>query len=158
MVQLVSLRDQPQHLKAIADWIHRQWWSNTDTPPEAIERWLNSHLGHEGFPATLVAIADGEAVASVSLHETEAADRPDYRPYLGALFVKPGSRGRALGVALVRAIEAHGRSLGFPEMYLNAADPMVGFYEALGWVVVERNYGPKGLNILRRELAQKDAA
>lgn len=158
MVELVSLREHPHHLKTIAEWIYRQWWSNTDTPPEAIERWLNSHLGHEGFPTTLVAIADGEAVASVSLHETEAEDRPDYRPYLGALFVTPGSRGRGLGAAMVRAIEAHGRSLGLPRMYLNAADPMVSFYEALGWVVVERTYGPKRLNILRRELAEKHVA
>jgi GNAT superfamily N-acetyltransferase len=158
MVHLVSLRERPQHLKTIADWMHRQWWSNTDTPPDAIERWLNSHLGHEGFPTTLVAIVDDEAVASVALHETEAEDRPDYRPYLGALFVTPGGRGQGLGVALVRAIEAHGRSLGFPRMYLNAADVMVGFYEALGWVVVERNYGPKRLNILRRDLAEKHGA
>jgi hypothetical protein len=43
-------------------------------------------------------------------------------------------------------------------MYLNAADPLVGFYHALGWVVVERNYGPKRLNILRRDLAGKQVA
>lgn len=158
MVQLVSLRERPQHLKTIAGWIHDQWWSNTDTPPDAIERWLGSHLGQKGFPTTLVAIEDGEAVASVCLHETEAMDRPDYKPYLGALFVTPSSRGRGLGVALVRAIEAQGRGLGFREMYLNAADPLVDFYEVLGWVVVERSYGPKCLNILRRELGEKDGA
>jgi GNAT superfamily N-acetyltransferase len=158
MYQLISLRDRPQDLKIIAEWIHRQWWAGTSTPPDAIERWLSSHLGHEGFPMTLVAVADDEAIASVTLHETEAEDRPAYRPYLGALFVKPGSRRLGMGAALVRAVEAQARSLGFSQIHLNAADPLVGFYGTLGWVVVERNYGPKRLNILRRDLAEKHEA
>lgn len=148
--QLVSLREQPQHLTAVAEWIHAQWWSKTDTPLEAIQRWLNSHLGQDGFPTTIVAIVDGKPVGSVSLHETEAEDRPAFKPYLGALFVKPDCRGLGLGVALVRTIERLASRLGHPAIYLNAADALVPFYEALGWLVVERGYGPKQLNIMRR--------
>jgi predicted N-acetyltransferase YhbS len=150
---LVSLREQPQHLATVAEWIHRQWWSGSDTPVEAIERWLGTHLGEEGFPATLIAVSNGEVAGSVSLHETEAEDRPAYRPYLGALFVKPDRRGHGLGVALVRAVEAHARVLGHPATYLNAADALARFYEALGWRVVERAYGRKQLNIMERNLA-----
>jgi GNAT superfamily N-acetyltransferase len=148
--QLVSLREQPQHLTTVAGWIHGQWWSTTDTPVQAIEQWLASHLGEAGFPTTIVAVAAGEPVASVALHETEAEDRPAYRPYLGALFVRPDHRSHGLGVALVRAVEAEAQRLGHPTLYLNAADRLVAFYEALGWRVVERAYGPKQLNIMRR--------
>jgi GNAT superfamily N-acetyltransferase len=155
--QIVFLRDQPQHLTTIAKWIHRQWWSETDTPIESIGRWLNTHLGETGFPATFIAIVDSEVVGSVSLHETEAEDRPAYRPYLGALFVKPDHRGRGLGQALVRAVEAHARQLGYAVVYLNAADVTVGLYERLGWQVVERAYGPKRLNIMRRVLERSRA-
>ena len=151
--RLISLREQPQHLATVAEWIHRQWWSETNTPAEAIERWLGTHLGEQGFPATLLAVCDGEVAGSASRHETEAEDRPAYRPYLGALFVKPGSRGHGLGVALVGAVEAHARRLGHPALYLNAADALAGFYEALGWRVVERAYGRKRLNIMQRLLA-----
>ncbi|MGA2999789.1 GNAT family N-acetyltransferase [Bradyrhizobium sp.] len=147
---VVTLREQPQHLPAIAEWIHRQWWSETDTPIESISRWLKTHLGESGFPATLVAVLDGEAVGSVSLHETEAEDRPAYRPYLGALFVKPGHRGRGLGQTLVRAVEAHAGDLGHTTIYLNAADATAGLYERLGWQVVEHAYGRKQLNIMQR--------
>jgi predicted N-acetyltransferase YhbS len=150
---LVFLREQPQHLATVAEWIHRQWWSGSDTPAEAIERWLGTHLGEAGFPATLIAVSDGEVAGSVSLHETEAEDRPAYRPYLGALFVKPDRRGHGLGVVLVHAVEAHARLLHRPAIYLNAADALARFYEALGWQVVERAYGRKQLNIMRRDLA-----
>jgi GNAT superfamily N-acetyltransferase len=150
--QIVSLRDQPQHLLTVAEWIHRQWWSETDTPIESIARWLNTHLGESGFPATLIVVSDGEVAGSVSLHETEAEDRPGHRPYLGALFVKPGYRGRGLGQALVRAVEAHAGQLGHTVIYLNAADALAGLYEKLGWQIVERAYGRKKLNIMRRSI------
>ncbi|WP_439400326.1 GNAT family N-acetyltransferase (plasmid) [Bradyrhizobium sp. PMVTL-01] len=150
--QLIQLREKPQHLKTVAGWIHQQWWSNTNTPTDAIERWLGTHLGTDGFPTTLVAIEADDVIGSVSLHETEAEDRQAYKPYLGALYVKPANRGRGVGATLVQAAEAHGRGLGFSEIYLNAADPLVVFYEALSWKVVERDYGPKHLNIMRRRL------
>jgi GNAT superfamily N-acetyltransferase len=150
--QIVSLREQPQHLMIVAEWIHRQWWSGTDIPIESIARWLNTHLGVSGFPSTFIAIVDSEVIGSVSLHETEAEDRPAYRPYLGALFVKPDRRGRGLGQALVRAVEAHARQLGHAVIYLNARDATAGLYEKLGWQIVERAYGRKQLNIMRRPL------
>jgi predicted N-acetyltransferase YhbS len=150
--QILSLRDQPQHLTTIAEWIHRQWWSETDTPIGYIERWLNTHLGESGFPATFVAILDSEVAGSVSLHETEADDRPTYRPYLGALFVKPDNRGYGFGTALVRAVETHASQLGYPAIYLNAAGALTSFYEPLGWRVIERAYGCKQLNVMQRML------
>jgi predicted N-acetyltransferase YhbS len=150
--QIVHLRDQPQHLTTIAEWIHRQWWSETGTPVESIERWLSTHLDESGFPTTLIAVADSEVIGSVTLHETEAEDRPVYRPYLGALFVKPGHRGRGLGQALVRAVEAHASRLGHATIYLNASDATASLYEKLGWQIVERAYGRKRLNIMRRAI------
>jgi predicted N-acetyltransferase YhbS len=150
--RFVSLRDEPQHLPTVAGWIHGQWWSDTDISVVAIKRWLRTHLGGEGFPSTVVAVAGDEAIGSVSLHETEAEDRPAFTPYLGALFVRPGNRGEGVGAALVRAVEAHARRLGHDAVYLNAADPVAGLYETLGWEVVERGYGPKQLNIMRRRL------
>jgi len=150
--QFVSLREQPQHLPTVAGWIHQQWWSGTGTPVQAIETWLSSHLNDEGFPITLLACAGEEIAGSVSLHETEAEDRPAYRPYLGCLFVKPGNRGQGIGVALVRAIEKHASLLGCRTLYLNAGDPMAAFYETLDWRIVERGYGRKRLNIMQRSL------
>ena len=149
---LVSLQEQPQHLPTVAGWIHRQWWSGTRTTPEAIADWLGGHLNDEGFPATFVLLSDGKPAGPVCLHETEAADRPAYTPYLGALLVKAEHRGRGFGVALLRAAEAHAERLGRAAIYLNAADPVTPFYEARGWRVVERGYGPKRLNILERKL------
>jgi predicted N-acetyltransferase YhbS len=149
---VISLREQPRHLATAAAWIHRQWWSETDTPVEAIAQWLATHLGDGGFPVTLIAVSEGEIAGSVSLHESEAEDRPDYKPYLGALFVRPESRAQGLGVALVRAVETQAARLGHSVLYLNAGDATAPFYQGLGWQIVERGYGRKRLNIMRRVL------
>jgi len=151
--QFISLREQPQHLPTVAEWIHSEWWSGTGTPVQAIEKWLSTHLNEAGFPTTLLASTGGEIAGSVSLHETEAEDRPAYRPYLGCLFVTPGNRGRGIGAALVRAIETHASLLGCRTLYLNAGDPVAAFYETLDWRIVERGYGRKRLNIMQRSLA-----
>ena len=155
-VQIVPLREQPQHLATVAEWIHRQWWSETETPVDGIAQWLRTHLGANGFPATFIAVADDEVLGSATLHESEAEDRPAYRPYLGAVFVKPDARGRGLARALVRAVEAHANELGHAAIYLNAADATAGLYEKLGWEIVERGYGPKRLNIMRRGLGNRN--
>lgn len=149
--KIVSLREQPHHLSTVAGWIHRQWWSTTETPVEAIEQWLRTHLGENGFPVTFIAVLDDEVLGSATLHESEAEDRPAYRPYLGAVFVKPDARGRGLAAALVRAVEGHASELGHAAIFLNAADTTAGLYEKLGWEIVERAYGPERLNIMRRE-------
>lgn len=149
---IVPLREQPHHLATVAGWIHRQWWSTTDTPVEAIEQWLKTHLRENGFPATFIAVEDDEVLGSITLHESEADDRPAYRPYIGAVFVKPEARGHGLARALVRAVEAQANELGHAAIYLNAADATAGLYERLGWKIVERGYGPKRLNIMRRLL------
>ncbi len=154
--QIVSLREQPHHLAAVAGWIHRQWWSTTETPVESIEQWLKTHLGENGFPVTLIAVEDDEVLGSITLHESEAENRPAYRPYLGAVFVKAEARGHGLARALVRAVEAHANELGHAAIYLNAADVTAGLYEKLGWAIVERGYGPKRLNIMRRLLGSRN--
>lgn len=150
--RIVDLRDEARHLPTVAAWIHDQWWSGSRTSVADIQAWLEIHLDEAAVPTTFVATSGTEAIGSVCLHETEAPDRPAYWPYLGALYVLPTERGRGTGAELVRAVEAYARRHGHAAIYLNAAKAMVAYYEARGWAVVERGYGPKRLAIMRRGL------
>jgi len=152
---ILHLREQARHLPSVAEWIFREWWSNSGSSVQNIENWLKTHLSDGDFPTTLIAIARGEPIGSVSLHDTEAEDRPAFTPYLGALYVSPEWRGSGVGNALVRAVEEHARHCGFRAVYLNAANRMLVFYERLGWHVVEREYSHLKLNIMRRTLDQE---
>jgi GNAT superfamily N-acetyltransferase len=155
MISIVDMRERPHHLGRVARIVHREWWSQTTTPPEVIRNWLKGHLGAEGFPATFLAMYGEELAGFVALHLTEAEDRPAYQPYLGALFVQPEHRSRGIGAALVRSVEARARDLGHAAIYLNAGDACVGLYEGLGWEVIERGYGARRqLSIMRRALGR----
>lgn len=92
--------------------------------------------GGDGLEASLVARLGGEIAGSVLLVRNELDARHDLGPWLAGLVVAPGARGRGIGTALVRAVEAHGRALGVENLYLYtwAASR---FYELLGWHAVE---------------------
>lgn len=155
MISLAALRHQPQHLATIAGWVHAEWWAHTDAPVQTIADWLATHLGPDRFPTTIVALEGARAIGSVSLHASEAPDRPAYTPYLGALYVVPQHRGRGLGPRLVRAVEEQARELGYRAVYLNANTARhAPFYAALGWREIETGYGARGqLAIMQRDLA-----
>ncbi len=85
----------------------------------------------------LVAKADGEPVGTCLLVESEIEPNHDVSPWLAGLFVVPEHRRKGVGAALVRAIEDQARQRKFSRVYLYTTDA-VGFYERLGWEVLDR--------------------
>ena len=85
----------------------------------------------------LVAKADGEPIGTCFLVESEIEPNHDVSPWLAGLFVVPERRRKGAGAVLVRAIEDQARQRGFSRLYLYTSDA-VGFYERLGWEVLDR--------------------
>jgi DNA-binding transcriptional LysR family regulator/GNAT superfamily N-acetyltransferase len=154
-VRIVDLTAASRWRTEVANWVHAQWWSQTSKTPGDVEDWLAAQ-GAGGCPSAFVALhgkgAQEQAVGSVFLIASEAPDRPELTPYLGALYVAPSWRRRGVGAALIRMVEAKARALGAPALHLNASPERAPFYERRGWRVIETGYGRNGLSILRREL------
>ncbi|WGS22986.1 MULTISPECIES: GNAT family N-acetyltransferase [unclassified Bradyrhizobium] len=85
----------------------------------------------------LIAKADGEAVGTCLLVESEIEPNHDVSPWLAGLFVVPEHRRKGAGAVLVRAIEDQARQRGFLRLYLYTTEA-VGFYAKLGWSVLDR--------------------
>jgi N-acetylglutamate synthase-like GNAT family acetyltransferase len=78
--------------------------------------------------------------------------RPQLTPWLAGVFVEPQCRGKGIGSALVRRIEAEARSLGVSTLYLYT--PHTEFlYERLGWSVIERCEYHTNVVVMSKELA-----
>ena len=76
----------------------------------------------------LVAVDEKTVVGCVLFHANT--------PLAGRLFqmaVTPARQGHGLGRTLVRALEAELRRRGVQEVHLHARDPVVPFYERLGY-------------------------
>ena len=91
----------------------------------------------QGRGVAQVAKADGEPIGTCLLAESEIEPNHDVSPWLAGLFVVPERRRKGAGAVLVRAIEDQARERGFSRLYLYTSDA-VGFYERLGWQVLDR--------------------
>jgi len=88
------------------------------------------------LPTTLVAIAAGELLGSISLVVDDHAELTRYSPWLASLFVAPAARGRGIGTALLERMLAEARALGIARLYL-FTEHQEDWYAALGWILVE---------------------
>jgi predicted N-acetyltransferase YhbS len=73
--------------------------------------------------------------------------RPQYTPWIAAVWVDPAHRSQGIGAALVRAGAARAHGLGFDPVYLCALPPRHGFYKALGWRLTEASVTKAGLAV-----------
>lgn len=89
------------------------------------------------LPLALVALTGGELVGTASLKHNDLDIRPDYNPWLGAVFVTPKWRGRGVGSLLCQRAVDDARRLKIPRLFLwtSTAEAL---YLKLGWRAIER--------------------
>ena len=119
-------------------------------------RSLELFASDQSHGVALVAKADAEPIGTCLLVESEIEPNHDVSPWLAGLFVVPEHRRKGAGAELVRAIEDQARRRGFSRLYLYSTET-VGFYERLGWSVLDRTNW-KGLDtaLMVRDLPQGD--
>jgi GNAT superfamily N-acetyltransferase len=95
---------------------------------------LRELLASDGFEAAFVARDQGLPLGSCLLVRNEIDPAHDLTPWLAGL-VDQDHRGRGIGTALVRAVEALAASAGIGRLYLYTWQAR-RFYESLNWVEV----------------------
>jgi predicted N-acetyltransferase YhbS len=137
-MQIEYLADYPQHISELAR-LHFEEWSYL-YPGESLKgrtARLRSSCGRNAIPSVVVALEDGELLGSAMLVAHDMDSRPQLTPWLAGIFVKPQCRGKGIGSALVKRIEAAARSLGASTLYLYTPHTE-SLYERLGWSAIER--------------------
>lgn len=133
-MQIVDLRDAPQHIPQLAAWHHEQWsyLNPGKTLEHRIEK-MRDHLEPAPLPRTFVAVAaHGLPMGSASLVAHDMDTHPELTPWLASVFVAPIHRQKGIGAALVRAVMEAAREAGIATLYLFTPD-QEAFYRALGW-------------------------
>ena len=145
---LSDLRGRPGFGGAVADRIWRAWWKSAGTPLDHVTGRVAEALSPSGFPLVLVAHAGDRFLGTASLIASDLAARPDYTPWVAAVWVDPDARRCGIGSALLRAISDKAFALGFDRLHLCANHDKAGFYAGLGWTVTETGVGTKRSNIM----------
>jgi N-acetylglutamate synthase-like GNAT family acetyltransferase len=147
-----DLRQRPEFLDTVADRIWQAWWRDSGHPLSLISgRLRDENLNADPIPFALVA-DDGEAfLGAASVIASDLAERPQWTPWVAAVWVEPEARRRGVGGALINRATRDCFALGVSRAYLCARPPHSAFYEGLGWTLIERDVGPRHLSVFTRD-------
>ncbi|TWT12983.1 GNAT family N-acetyltransferase [Reyranella sp. CPCC 100927] len=137
-----DLRDQPQLLDTVAERIWRAWWEPEGHRLDHLTDRLREALDDNPIPFVLVAHRDGRYLGSTVCIESDLAERPQYSPWIAAVWVDQQHRLKAVGRTLVREAMRACFRLGFERVYLCSVAERRNFYTQQGWVPIEENVGP----------------
>ncbi len=149
-LELRQLSECPEHLPAVGTWIYDQWWSRRHPSPEVVFELLRTHTVPDQVPFTVVALADGVPVGSCSVIENDCVHRPQYTPWVAAVFVAAARRRGGVASALLQEAARIATRSGIAGLYIDCLAATAPVYERNGWVIHEREVGdPDSVVMLR---------
>jgi GNAT superfamily N-acetyltransferase len=144
-----DLRERPYFAPTVADRVWRAWWEPKGYPLAFIEDLVQQNLDNEPIPFAIVAHSQETFLGTASVIASDLDARPQYTPWVAAVWVDPVHRSSGVGAALVQAGARMAQRLGFDPSFLCALPPKHGFYEGLGWKMVEADVTDAGLAVFR---------
>ena len=146
---VVDLRQRPEFAPVVAHRVWRAWWEPKGHALAVVEDLVRLNRNDDPIPFALVAHDEGRFLGTASVIASDLAARPQYTPWVAALWVDPAHRSNGVGAALVQAAADLAQGLGADPVYLCALPPRHGFYRRLGWRMVEADVAGTGLAVFR---------
>jgi GNAT superfamily N-acetyltransferase len=149
-VEVKQLAECPEHLETVGSWIYEQWWRRPGNTVEVVLRLLREHVAQDKVPFTVIALVDGSPVGSCCVVENDCAFRPQYAPWVAAVYVKPGLRRQGVASSLLQEVVAIAKRAQVVGLYIDCHVGTVPVYERSGWTILERNVGDPDSVVLYR--------
>ncbi|CAG9000796.1 MAG: hypothetical protein CENE_02803 [Candidatus Celerinatantimonas neptuna] len=140
-MEIIDLREEPEHLKTLAKWHHAQWsYLHPDASLNFRIKKMQAYLNEQIIPSTFICKIGQQLVGSAAIVEDDMQTHPSITPWLAALFVTPEFRKRGIGEQLVRHVMQYAKGSGFNTLHL-FTDHQQNFYTRLGWSrLYDENY------------------
>ncbi len=142
-----DLRQQPAFFDAVADRIWRAWWKERGFPADYIAGRLREKMGPSPIPFALVGHRDETFIGTASVIVADLEERPQYSPWVAAVWVDPQYRMREIGSELVGRAVSDVFALNFRRIYLCAEKDRRRFYTRQGWAPIEEDVGERKLTV-----------
>lgn len=146
-----DLRQQPAFFDAVADRIWRAWWKERGFLADTIAGRLRENMNASPIPFALVAHRDETFIGTTSVIASDLEERPQYSPWVAAVWVDPQYRMREIGSALVARAASDAFALNFRRVYLCAEKERRRFYIRQGWVPIEEDVGERKLTVFVKQ-------
>jgi GNAT superfamily N-acetyltransferase len=148
-----DLATRPEFFDDVAGRIWQAWWKPHGVPRAYITERLKENLGGGALPRAFVA-HDGKTFAgTASVIASDLDERPQYTPWVAAVWVEPQFRSRKVGRLLIGHAARHAFETGVSRVFLTARPSRRSLYEELGWSVVEEGVGDLAMTVFALEAA-----
>ena len=144
-MRIENIADHLDLLDTLAQWHGAQW--GAEWADQVRQSTCRDHI-----PTIYIALDGDELLGSAMLVEKDMTTRTDLTPWLGGVYVKPGSRQHGVATALVRHAMGQAAGMGIQRLWLYTPASRK-LYEELGWqFVMEEDYLGERVTIMQLDL------
>ncbi|CAN7455489.1 GNAT family N-acetyltransferase [Aminobacter sp. LjRoot7] len=147
-----DLRDRPEFAGDVADRIWNAWWRADGHELAFIRGLVDENFTSTGLPMAFVAHDGDTFLGTAHLIDKDLESRPQYSPWVAALWVDEVARKSGLGAALARAAAEAAFKQGFETVYLCAKPRLTAYYEGMGWQKIEEDVEGTNVFSMRRKV------
>ena len=148
-MEVSNLNTCSEWADTIASRAWNAWWTDSDVSLAEYRANLDPMIEGNDIPLALVAHEQGAYLGSVLLIENDLDDRPQYSPWIAALWVEPKVRRNGIAAKLIEAARDEAAKRGYNLCYLCATPDNSLYYLARGFEQIESDVS--GLNIFTIE-------
>lgn len=148
-----DLRQVPEFFDTVADRIWQAWWKRHGVPEAYIVGRLRENMKGRDLPIALVAHRGAAFLGTASLLVSDLDERPQYTPWVAAVWTEPDARGQGVAPALIERACKEAFARNHDRVYLCAAPPRRDYYLQLGWKPIEDEVGPLKLTVFEKTVA-----
>lgn len=138
-MDISTLRQRPDFADTVADRGWHAWWTDSGEPLSRYRAALEPMLDGDGIPFGLVAHHNGTYLGSTLVIENDLEERPQYAPWIAALWVEPDWRRQGIAETLMTTARAEAARRGHGSCYLCATADKSPYYQARGFTRIERD-------------------
>ena len=139
-MQIISIRQNPEHLEAAIAYFQKRWPS---VQPEIYDDCLRHAVtAKDNLPQWYLLMQEDEIIGGAGLVTNDFISRGDLYPWLCALHIEEKHRGNAHAVLLMDRIKEDTKRFGYKHLYLSTEH--VGYYEKYGFTYIGDGYHPWG--------------
>ena len=148
MHQISDYRAHQRYGPLIAERVWTAWWQESGFALSNVVGHMEEMADARPLPTALVAHdADGYA-GSAFIIDCDLDERPQYTPWIAALWVEENRRNHGIGTDLLRAAAKTAGELGYKTAYLCCHRDLESFYAKNGWSVLEQDVGDHDLTVM----------
>lgn len=134
-LSIVQLRDHPDALDSVAQWIDQEWGRFSGRSHRETRERFSREFATNGLPTSCVAIDAGVAVGVATLREHDSVKWDEHStPWICNVYVRDEARGKGVGGRLCRALEIVAAELGYSRVHLATVMSADSLYHRLGYV------------------------